>query len=204
MKLHYLPGACSMASHIVLEWLGKPYEAIKMSRDELKQPPYLKLNPMGQVPVLEVDDSWAISQNVAVLEYLAELDPSMGLLGDGSARSRAEVRRWLAFVNADVHKSFSPLFGAERMTKDPAAQDELRKGAGIRLAELLAIVDKQLGSAPYLTGPTRTIADAYLFVVTRWAHAMKLDLSSLKNLQAFFERMQADKAVQSVMKAEGI
>jgi glutathione S-transferase len=204
MKLHYLPGACSMASHIVLEWIGKPYEATKVPRETLKQPAYLKLNPMGQVPVLEVDDSWAISQNIAVLEFLAEIDPSLGLLGDGSARSRAEVRRWLAFVNADVHKSFSPLFAAERMTKDPAVQDELRKNAGIRVLELLGIADKQLEGKSYLTGAKPTIADAYLFVVTRWAHAMKLDLSNLKSLQTFVERMQADPAVQKVMKAEGI
>lgn len=74
MKLYYMPGACSLASHIVLEWIGKPYTTHKLSRDELKGAEFLKVNPLGAVPALD-DDGFILTQNVAILEYLAEQAP---------------------------------------------------------------------------------------------------------------------------------
>src|SRR3546814_8296719 len=110
MKLYYLPGACSLASHIVLEWIGKPYETQALSREEMKQAPYLKLNPLGAVPVL-VDGDWVLTQSAAILEYLAESNPQAGLMPE-SLRERAEVRRWLGLVNADLHRTFANVFAA--------------------------------------------------------------------------------------------
>ena len=117
MKLYYMPGACSLASHIVLEWVGKPYETHKLSREALKEPDFLKVNPLGAVPAL-VDGDWAVTQNASILEYIAEQAPQSKLLGDGSARSRADVRRWLGFINSDIHKTFSMIFGASRFLGD--------------------------------------------------------------------------------------
>ena len=110
MKLHYMPGTCAMADHIVLEWIGKPYQAVQVPRDQLKSPEFLRLNPAGAVPVLELD-GWSLTQNSAILHYLGATSPEARLLGDGSARGMAEVDRWLAFVNAEVHPSFWPFFG---------------------------------------------------------------------------------------------
>jgi glutathione S-transferase len=132
MKLYYMPGACSLASHIVLEWIGKPYETHKLSREALKEPEFLRINPMGAVPAL-TDGDWTLTQNVSILEYLAEQAPESSLLGDGSARSRAEVRRWVGFINSDVHKTFSLLFGAQRYLKDEGAQKELAASASALL-----------------------------------------------------------------------
>lgn len=203
MKLYYMPGACSLASHIVLEWIGKPYEAHRLSRDELKAPEFLKVNPLGAVPALS-DGDWTVTQNAAVLEYLAEQAPESGLMGDGTARSRAEVRRWLGFINSDVHKTFSMIFGAQRFLAEEGAQKQLAGSASKLLTRLFAQLDAQLAGKSYLTGDTRTIADAYLYVVLRWAHAKEVDLSGLGNLAALFKRMEADRAVQSALAAEGL
>ena len=123
MKLYYIPGACSLAPHIVMEWIGKPYELQAVTKETVKSPEFLKLNPAGAVPALTEGD-WALTQNTAILEYLVEQAPTAGLLGDGSSRSRAEVRRWLAFLNADVHKTFSLVLGPQRYVKDEAAQKD--------------------------------------------------------------------------------
>jgi glutathione S-transferase len=203
MKLYYMPGACSLASHIVLEWIGKPYETHKLSRDELKGPEFLKINPLGAVPALS-DGDWTVTQNAAILEYLAEQAPQSKLLGDGSARSRAEVRRWLGFINSDVHKTFSLIFGAQRFVSDEGAQKELAGSASKLLTKLFAQLDAQLAGKPYLTGDAPSIADAYLYVVLRWARAKEVDLSGQDNLAAFYTRMEADKAVQAALKAEGL
>src|SRR3546814_3387155 len=81
MKLYHSPGACSLADHIVLEWIGKPYEAIRVSRDDRKSPEFLRLNPAGAVPVLQ-DGDWVLTQNMAVLNFLADSFPEVGLGGD--------------------------------------------------------------------------------------------------------------------------
>ncbi len=203
MKLYYMPGACSLASHIVLEWIGKPYETHKLSREALKEPEFLRINPLGAVPAL-TDGDWAITQNVSILEYLAEQAPESTLLGDGTARSRAEVRRWVGFINSDVHKTFSLLFGAQRYLKDEAAQKELAASASSLLTKLFAQLDAQLAGKSYLAGAAPSIADAYLYVVLRWAHAKEVDLSGLSNLSAFFERMQANAGVKAALQAEGL
>lgn len=203
MKLYYMPGACSLAAHIVLEWIGQPYDTRKLARDELKQPEFLQINPLGAVPAL-VDGDLALTQNAAILEYLAEQAPQLKLLGDGSARSRAEVRRWLGFINSDLHRTFSLVFGAQRFLSGEAAQDELRASAAAMLSKQFGLLDRQLAGQGYLAGAAPSIADPYLYVVTRWARAKNIDLSGMDNLAAFFDRMERDPGVQAALKAEGL
>lgn len=203
MKLYYMAGACSLAAHIVLEWIGKPYETHALSREALKEPAFLKINPLGAVPALTEGD-WVLTQNAAILEYLAEQAPQLNLLGDGTARSRAEVRRWLGFINSDVHKTFSAVFGPQRFVADAAAQEEVRASAAAMLRGLFGQLDTHLQGRSFLAGARPSIADAYLYVVLRWAHGKQIDLSCQDNLAAFFERMQADPAVQAALKAEGL
>ncbi|OZI74918.1 glutathione S-transferase family protein [Bordetella genomosp. 12] len=203
MKLYYMPGACSLADHIVLEWIGKPYETHMLSREALKEPAFLKINPLGAVPAL-VDGDLVLTQNTAILEYLAEAAPQAGLMGDGTAAGRAETRRWLGLINSDVHKTFSLVFGAQRYVEDEAAQNALRASAARQLRALFGIIDQRLGGRAYLTGDRPGIADAYLYVVLRWAHAKDIDLSGYEGLAAFFKRMEADPKVQAALKAEGL
>ncbi|MNL24397.1 Glutathione S-transferase GST-4.5 [compost metagenome] len=158
---------------------------------------------MGAVPAL-TDGDWAITQNASILEYLAEQAPQSQLLGDGTARSRADVRRWLGFINSDVHKTFSMLFGAQRFLKDEGAQKELAGSASKLLTKLFAQLDTQLAGRPHLTGNEPSIADAYLYVVLRWAHAKEVDLSGLDNLAAFYKRMEENAGVKAALKAEGL
>src|SRR5262245_35750100 len=109
MQLYYAPGACSLADHIVLEWVGTPYDVVEMSPQTLKSPAYLALNPRGTVPLLRHGD-FLLTENVAILHYLAELHPEAALMGGDSPRERAEVMRWLAFLNSDVHAAFKAVF----------------------------------------------------------------------------------------------
>ncbi|MDN5781118.1 MAG: glutathione S-transferase N-terminal domain-containing protein [Luteimonas sp.] len=202
MKLYYSPGACSLADHIVLEWIGKPYEAIRVSRDERKTPAFLKLNPAGAVPVLQ-DGDWALTQNAAILNFLADSFPEAGLGGDGTPKGRAEVNRWLAFVNSDMHPAFKPLFGSIAWLEDDAAIGKGKNVARKSLRGLFERVDAQLAGNDWIAG-TRSIADPYLYVVTRWAKAQGVDLASLDHLARFSARMEADPAVQKVLAEEGM
>ena len=202
MKLYYSPGACSLSDHIVLEWIGEPYETVRLSREDRQTPEYLAINPAGAVPALALD-GWVLTQNTAILNYLADTHPEAGLVGDGSARSRAEVNRWLGIANSDIHPAFHPLFGASDYLEDPVVIDKTKQAAASKLRGLFARVDRQLEGRDWITGH-RSIADAYLFVVTRWARAMDINLSGFENLARFFHKMLGDAGVQRALVQEGI
>ncbi|TFL10018.1 glutathione S-transferase family protein [Pusillimonas caeni] len=201
MKLYYLPGACPLVSQIVMEWMGLSYELEAVERDALKKPEFLKLNPVGSVPVL-VDGDLVLTQSVAILEYLNELHPEAGLHG-ADVVERAEVRRWLSFANADLHRTFAMIFGVQAYSSDAEIQKLLIDKTSERLRFLFGIADKQLEGKDWLTGK-RSIADPYLYVVSRWARAKEVDLSGMDNLKRFFERVDADPAVQTALKKQGL
>lgn len=202
MKLYYLPGACSMADHIALEWIGQPYEAHQVAREALRSPEYLKLNSSGQVPALVVDDNWVLTQNVAILNYLMDRFPEAKLDGNGTPRERAEVNRWLCFLNADVHAAFKPLFGPQRFIADESQHAAVQDTARQHLRGHYERLNSQLADREWLTGH-RSVADAYLFVTLRWAKGKQVDLSGLDHLEAFMARMHADAGVKAAMHAEG-
>jgi glutathione S-transferase len=202
MKLDYSPGACSLADHIVLEWIGRPYEAIQVSREGRKAPAYLEINPAGAVPALE-QDGWVLTQNAAILNYLADSFPQAGLGGDGTPKGRAEVNKWLALVNSDIHPAFHPFFGSTAYLGDEALVDRSKDVARTKLRGLFERVDAQLAGKDWISG-SRSIADPYLYVVSRWAKAQGIDLAGLDNLARFVARMEADPAVLKVLKDEGL
>jgi glutathione S-transferase len=202
MKLYYSPGACSLADHIVLEWIGEPYETEKVEIHGEKSPALVERNPSGAVPVLE-DDDRILTQNSAILNYLADKYPEAGLGGDGTPKGRAEVNRWLGLVNSDVHPLYKALFGATGYLKDEAIIEKTKRHAKKALRRQFEILNKQLEGRDWLIG-TRSIADPYLFVMLRWAKAMNIDLSGLDNLEAFFARMNSDAAAKKVLAAEGL
>ncbi len=151
MKLYYMAGACPLAAHIVLEWTGARYESQKLTHDDLKKEAYLRVNPLGVVPALEVDGS-VITQNAGVLSYLAEAYPDAKLGGDGTPRGDAEVHRWLGFVNSDIHPAFKPLFGSTAYLGDEAAVEKTKVHARQTLRRLFEIVDTQQDPGAALFG----------------------------------------------------
>lgn len=144
MKLYTKPGACSLADHIVLRWSCLPFELTVVDAATMKSPDYLRLNPAGAVPLLVVDQ-WALTQNAAILNYIADTAPLTGLGGDGTARSRAEINRWIAFVNADLHPTFKPLFGSTAYLQEDALIQRSHEDARTKLRTLYTRVDAHLG-----------------------------------------------------------
>ncbi len=207
MKLYTKPGACSMADHIALQWTGQPFEVEVMNATTLKEPAYLAVNPSGAVPAITdvaADGSkFVLTQNAAIMGYIADSAPEAKLVGDGSAQQRAIATKWLAFCNSDLHPSFSPLFGPGAFSEDAADHDAIKAAARKRVRKNFETANSALEGKQWLAG-FRSVADPYLFVTLRWADAMKIDLSDLSNLTAFKQRMQDDAGVQATLKAEGL
>jgi glutathione S-transferase len=200
MKLYSFSGSCALATHIVLTWIGKPFEVQLIQKEDLAKPEMRELNPNGQVPILD-EDGWVLYENAAILGYLADKFPEAKLGGDGTLRGRAEVMRWLAVINSDMHPAFKPLFGTTGYLGDEAMIEKTKDNARQRLRVYFELMDKQLGKHAWLAGQ-RSIADPYLFVLVRWSRAVKIDLSGLENLKKFERRMRADPGVQKALKEE--
>lgn len=200
--LYYAVGACSLAPHIVLEWIGAPYEAIKV---QFGSKELLAVNPAGAVPTLREDDGWLLTQAGAILDYLAHKHPEAGLAGDGSLRARAEAHRWSAFLTSDVHAAFWPIFLPHRYTTDTGeAARKAVVGAGQKLvAKQFGILERHLQGREWILDGGRSVIDAYAFPMMRWAAAkLPEGLKDFPNVQALHDRLAADPAVQRVLASE--
>ncbi|SFU85650.1 glutathione S-transferase [Polaromonas sp. YR568] len=198
MKLYYIPSACSLSSHIVAIELGLTIELVKMDpatkRTEHGED-YLAVNPKGRVPALRLDDGTVLTEGPAVVQYLADLKPDAQLAPANGSMARYRLQEMLGFINSELHQSYMPLF-------DPACSDDVRSSRMAYLQKQYGLLEAVLGRTPFLLGERFTVADAYLFVVTRWAEFVKLDLSAFPNLRTFQARIATRPAVQAAMRRE--
>ncbi|MFP4537937.1 MAG: glutathione S-transferase family protein [Dichotomicrobium sp.] len=200
--LYYAVGACSLAPHIALEWIGAPYEAIKVQfgSNEL-----LAVNPAGAVPTLREDDGWLLTQAGAILDYLASKHPEAGLAGGDGLRARAEAHRWSAFFTSDVHTSFWPIFMPARYTTDEsdAARQAVVEAGHKLVAKQFGLLDRRLDGREYILDGGRSVIDASAFPMIRWAiKLLPSGLTDYLNVRALHDRIAADPAVQKVLARE--
>jgi glutathione S-transferase len=199
MKLYYLTGACSMASLISLYESGVKFETAAVDRKARKTADGLdfdQVNSKGYVPALRLDDGQVLTENVAVLLYIADLNPAAKLAPPAGTLERYRVIEWLAFVNSEIHKNYTPLFSA--------VSEDVKQYARGNLTKRLDWLNTALGSKHFLTGDTFTVADAYLFVVLGWSGHVGIELGKWPNLKRFRSDLQSRPSVKSALKAEGL
>ena len=200
MKLFYASGACSLSPHIVAHEAGIELSLQKVdlkTKTIASQGDFFAVNPKGYVPVLQLDDGQVLTEGPVIGQYLADLKPEKGLAPKAGTLPRYRLQEWLGYINSELHKTYSPLFS-------PATPAETRAERLAYLAKRYTLIEKQLASHPYLLGESFTVADAYLFTITNWAGAVKLDLAPFPHLRAFQERVAARPAVKAAMRAEGL
>lgn len=203
MKLYYLKGACSLVPHVALDWIGKPYQAIEATREEIKKPEYLAMNPLGAVPLL-VDGDFVLSQNIAILSYLDAENPDAKLFGSKTAQDKAKAMKWLSFCNSDLHKSFGPLFRpAPYLTADENLLKQAREAAANQILNLLAIANEHLGTQLYF-GERISVADIYFYTCLRWCKGLGIDFSHLRNLEPFYQRVGENQGVKNALAQQGL
>mgnify|MGYP003945917901 CR=1 FL=1 len=200
MKLYYSPGACSLAPHIALREAGMKFDLVKTALQThtlADGSDYYQITAKGQVPLLELDDEARLSEGPVILQYIADHAPASGLAPAAGTMERYRVMEWLNFITSEIHKSFSPMF-------NPNMPQDGKEVFAARLKDRFAYVDARLEGQDYLMGKQFSIADAYLFTVSNWAASVGVDLTGLKNLEAYRARVKARPAVQEAMKAEGL
>jgi glutathione S-transferase len=170
MKLYYMPGACSMGIHMVLEEIGKPYDLQKIdgAKQEQYGPEFVKLNPKSKVPTLQKDDGSVLTEFPAIATWLARKNPDKGLLptdADGEAR----VLEAMDYVVSTMHaQGFGRMFRPANYAPSEADHDKVKARGKEIMEKGLALMDKALEGKEYVAGKF-SIADAALFYITFWA-----------------------------------
>ena len=198
MKLYYTPGACSQAPHIALREAGASFDLVKVdlaAKRTESGADYRQINPKGAVPALELDDGSVLTENAAILQYIA--DQIGGDLMPKSGLRRYRLLEWLNFIATELHKGFAPLW-------NPATPDAFKETTRKLIGTRFDYVQQQLAEEPYLTGESFTIADAYLFVILNWTRLHNIDLSRWPGLTRFAERVAERPAVQDALETEGL
>ncbi|CAN5880194.1 glutathione transferase GstA [soil metagenome] len=198
MKLYFSPGACSLSPHIALHEAGLAFEPVLASTKSHKLQngtDYYDINPLGYVPMLELDDGTRLREGPAILQYIADLVPLKNLAPAAGTMPRYRLQEWLNFIGTELHKGFSPLF-------NPATPDEYKTVVKARLASRYAWLENELAGKEYLMGEHFSVADGYLFTITNWAKPLGFDLSPYPTVMAWHARVSARPAVQEALKAE--
>ena len=198
MKLYISPGACSLASHITLRELGLPFDLDKINNKTKitsSGGDFLKINPKGYVPALQLDDGSVLTEGTAIMQYLADKKPEVSMAPANGTLPRYRLQEWLGFINSEIHKSFSPLFS-------PDTPELTKQGAIEKIGKRLDFVEAALAGKDYLTGNTFTIADAYLYTVVNWSGFVGIDLAKWPLVKAFHARVGARPSVQAAHAAE--
>jgi len=194
MKLYLAPGACSLADHIALHEAGFDFERVKVDLKAKRTEDgrdYGQINPKGYVPALQFDGGQVLTENVAILSWVADQDPA---LAPGGPMGRYRLLEMLAFITAEIHKAFKPLFQAGSTEAEKAAA---RETIGKRLGYLAGQMKDD-----YLFGGQVSVADGYLFVMCLWAQKNGLPLPD--PLPAFVARMKTRPAVRLALEHEGL
>lgn len=199
MKLYYAPGACSLAPHIALREADRRFD---LERVDLKSHrtasggDYMLVNPKGYVPALQIDGE-VLTENAAVLQYIADLAPEKRLAPPPGTIGRYHLAEWLNFIATELHKQFWPMF----VTGTPRAIESRQRG---KIGDRFLYVQDVLNDRGYLLGETFSVADAYLFVMLQWCDRFGIDLHLFPNLDDYEYRVAQRPAVQAAMRAEGL
>ncbi len=202
MKLYSAPGTCGTAMHIVLNWIGKPYEVEHLDFSGMKSPEYLKLNPAGVVPTL-VDEDGPLSEGLAILLKLVDDNPSANIGPALGEPGRDQLYRWLAFISATLHPFFWPYFMPGRYHPDATQAAAVKAAAQLRVASALDVIEAHLEGKNWMLGDRKSVVDAFLYPMASWAYGFDKSTADYPNIDRLVRQLASDPAVEAVHAAQG-
>ena len=200
MKLYYSPGASSLATHIVLRHCGIDCELVKVNLRKAKLADgsdYLSIHPLGEVPLLQLDDAQTLSECGVILQYLGDQAKDTSLMPVAGSLARYQQMSWLNFIATEIHKNFSILF-------NPHMPEEAKVIARTNLSKRMDFLSIILEQHDYLMENTFTAADAYLFTTLRWSEHCGIALEQWPIMATYRERLAALPAIDTAMRVEGL
>ena len=194
MIIYYTPKSCSIASIIALEWVNAEYEAIKANT---KSEEYKKINPAGTVPALDIGEGKILTENTAILKYIADTHREKNLGADEGVVAEYEFNKLSSFLNG-FHSAFGPYYVPERYTvaTDDASIENVLKAAYNSIDNAMKSMDNLLEGEDYLYNNKKTVLDAYAYVMVRWTDDFEKSWRDYPNVKRFVENLEDDPAVK--------
>jgi glutathione S-transferase len=205
LTLYYAPGSCALVSHIALQEAGADYDvkALDLAKGEQRSPDYLKINPHGRVPAL-VTDQGVITENLAILGYIADRFGKDGSVPRGDAFATAKAMQLLAWLSGTVHATaFAALFRPARFSADESLHAGIKEGGHAALTSHFVELDDLCGPG-WLAGESFTAADSYALTFYRWARNAKFDMSLYPRWHDLVARAVARPAVAAAIAQQGL
>jgi glutathione S-transferase len=202
LTLYYSPGACSMAAHIVLEEAGEPYEAkrIDFGKNEQRSEDYLKINPLGRVPVLRLEDGTPLAENTAILPYLGK---RYGLWPTDPV-TEAKALAVIGFFATNVHPAHAHSRRPERYAADRAAFPAIQETGRKTFVGYLGQIDAMLAGRDWFLD-RYSVLDPYGLVFYSWAvRYHEQSMTEYKHYTAVRDRLLQRPAVRRVLEDEKI
>jgi glutathione S-transferase len=201
LTLFYAPGACSLASHIVLEESGEKYHAQRMdlSKGEQKTAEYMKIHPLGRVPALKLDDGTPLTENTAILPYLGKRFS----LWPVDWIKEAHAMSTIGFFASSVHPAHAHVGRPERYTEDKSAFPGIQAMGKKSFHDYLKQIDAMYAGREWLSDKY-SVLDPYALVFYVWGVKRELPVAELKHYTAFKDRMAKRPAVQRAAADEGV
>lgn len=199
MKFYYSPNSCALAVHIALEEAGAEYELVRVhfDRQEQRSAEYLAINPLGRVPVLRTGQG-VLTEAPAILGYIAA-KYSDARLAPADLFDLAKMNAFNAFVSSSVHVTYAHSSRPHRWSDDEGCCAGMAKKAAITYAEQFAMIEAEKLGGPWVMGDQFTVADPYLFAMTRWLKRLDIDVNNFPRIAAHLGRMNERPAVQRVL-----
>jgi len=198
MNLYFAPLACSMSSRIALYEAGAATRFVQVDTRAHRVADgadFYGLTMQGQVPVLETDDGEKLTENPAVLQFIADRHPESGLAPPAGSMARYRLQQWLNFVTSELHKVvFIPLL-------DRNAPEGAKAYAREKTARRLDTLNAHLEGREFLL-ERFTVADAYLVTVLNWAPFAGVDLAQWPAIHAYNERLRQRPSVARALAEE--
>lgn len=200
MKLYYAPGTCALACWIAMEWAQLDYEVEKV---KLGSEEYLKINPLGMVPALQLDDGQIITQAGTILTFIAKQAPRAQLIPQDNILAESRFNEIMDFLTGDFHPAFWPMFSPHRYTisQENQALEEVKQASYKRIDIAMTHLDGLIGDSGHVYHDQRTIADAYAYVMALWSQKTPKTYENYPHLAAFMAKMAEDAAVKKVTAA---
>lgn len=199
LKLYYAPNTCALASHIILEESGAPYETVRMdfAKNDQKSADYLAVNPKARVPALATEHG-VLTETPAILAYLAQTIPAAGL-APTDPWNFARAQAFNSYLCSTVHVSHAHKGRGARWTDDAAAIETFKKKVPQNMTDCYNLIESTMFAGPWVMGADFGICDAYLFTISRWLEGDSVDIKLFPKVNEHFRRMAARPAVQRVL-----
>lgn len=201
--LYYTPGTCALSCIVTLRWLEIPFQLCRVEGTLRRDPEYRsRVNAHGKVPTLR-DDDFLLTENGAILPYLAAKNPSKGLLPEPGSRERARFDEWLFYFDSGYHGAYNPVFKPQLYTDDEALHDVLKKRALVNVEGAYTFIDEKLEGREFFMGDSPGILDAYFFAMSRWGPRVGVTVEGrFPNVQRHMDTLARDPGVRFALGVE--